>query len=347
MNTGREESIKMEDGYMPQLDALRAIAVGLVIIQHWFYGFKIFNFLPEGEIGVKLFFVLSGFLITRILLNYKNMISSKNTSFKQCIKKFYFRRFLRIFPIYYILLIVLLISNSLGIQDSFFWHFFYLSNFYFYYILHGWGNFAHFWSLSVEEQFYIFWPFVILLTKEKYLFTTILFTIIVGIIFRCANFDHSYMFNVLTPACFDALGLGALLSLKYSGIVMYIQKIGEKYFIFLLLNFGLIIVFYIFKFTVFNQIFLGLFISLFSFLIVAKLSMGIGWGNFFFENKVLIYLGKISYGIYLYHTLIPFIYIAKVNIFFSYLYRFVLLLLVSSTSYYFIERPILKLKNKG
>lgn len=340
----KEGSVKVQQGYMPQLDVLRAIAVALVIIQHWFYAFKIFRFLPEGELGVKLFFVLSGYLITRILLDYKQRVLTGNMSMVQSLKKFYYRRFLRIFPIYYLLLFLLYLIYPSKISDSFVWHFFYLSNYFFYFINHGWGYVSHFWSLSVEEQFYIFWPFVILLSKRKYLLGIIIGTTLLGILFRATNFSHSYMYYILTPACFDALGLGALLALKYDWITTKIKTMSVTYFVTLLLSIGLIIYFHTLGKIVFNQIFLGLFIAIFSFLAVAKLSIGSKF-HFIFENRILIFIGKISYGIYLYHNLIPFTYINHVHILFSYLLRIAVLLLVASASYYIIERPFLKFKD--
>ena len=331
---------------MPQLDVLRAIAVALVIIHHWYYSFKIFSFLPNGELGVKLFFVLSGFLITRILLGYRKRVFIGESSFMQCLKTFYYRRFLRIFPIYYILLLVLLLTNHSEIRATIFWHFFYLSNYYFYFINHGWGgDVSHFWTLSVEEQFYIFWPFLILWVEEKYLLKVVVTTIICGVIFRTTNFSHSYMYNVLTPACFDSLGLGALLALKYDWIIVKIEKLRLIYTALLFLSFGLIIYFHRLNLVIFNQTFLGLFVSIFSFLVVSKISKGTKHLKSFFENKYLIYIGKISYGIYLFHNLIPFIYINHIPIFISYLLRLMILLLISSGSYLLIERPLLKFKN--
>src|SRR5437867_2018352 len=95
--------------YMPQLDALRFFAVlGVLITHNW--GDQnlpwIFGALSLGALGVRLFFVLSGFLITGILLDCRSLAeaTSENTSF--FIRQFYLRRFLRIFPLYYLMLAV-------------------------------------------------------------------------------------------------------------------------------------------------------------------------------------------------------------------------------------------------
>src|SRR5687767_3808258 len=102
--------------YMPQLDALRAFAVFLVIISHWFSREHIVNrYTDNGTLGVTLFFVLSGYLITGILLKNKNSIE-QGGSIKSALKTFYIRRSLRIFPVYYLLIFVLLIFNVADIQ---------------------------------------------------------------------------------------------------------------------------------------------------------------------------------------------------------------------------------------
>ena len=139
-------------GYMPQLDTLRAFAVLLVIISHWMPAENILNrYLYNGISGVTLFFVLSGFLITGILLKSKEKIDAGG-SMKQALKTFYIRRSLRIFPLYYLVICIAWIFNESGIRENFGWHFFYLSNFYFWKHWHWQEHLSHLWSLSVEEQ---------------------------------------------------------------------------------------------------------------------------------------------------------------------------------------------------
>jgi peptidoglycan/LPS O-acetylase OafA/YrhL len=92
-------------GYLPQLDALRAFAVLLVVWHHWFGPRE----LGLGPMGVWIFFVISGFLITRILLNSKGATARGNRS---ALVRFYVRRFLRIFPLYYFVLLVALFTSA-------------------------------------------------------------------------------------------------------------------------------------------------------------------------------------------------------------------------------------------
>src|SRR6476620_2899804 len=94
--------------YYRQLDTLRAFAVGMVLLSHWFSPKHIINkYTLNGTLGVTLFFVLSGFLITGILLRTKTSIENR-LSLREAFKTFYIRRSLRIFPVYYLLLFILL-----------------------------------------------------------------------------------------------------------------------------------------------------------------------------------------------------------------------------------------------
>ncbi|MBK8553825.1 MAG: acyltransferase [Ignavibacteria bacterium] len=153
--------------YMPQLDSLRTFAVFSVLIGHWFAEFEKFSNFPFGMFGVTLFFVLSGFLITQILISGR--IDTEEIFKKKIhsIKQFYIRRTLRIFPIYYITIFICLLFNVQDIRDKFFWFLFYASNIYFYNINDWAGSLSHLWTLAVEEQFYLLWPFIILLFRRS------------------------------------------------------------------------------------------------------------------------------------------------------------------------------------
>ena len=185
--------------YFPQLDALRAIAVFFVLLEHWVPGTYWFKIFPYGMAGVTLFFVLSGFLITRILLRSRIKSESLNQSKLHSLKQFYIRRTLRIFPIYYITIFILLIFNINNIRQIFFWFLTYTSNIYFYLIQNWAGSLSHLWTLAVEEQFYIIWPFIILFIPKRFLFRTIILIISTGPVFRTVLF----LFSNGSPAASD------------------------------------------------------------------------------------------------------------------------------------------------
>lgn len=147
---------------MPQLDGLRAIAIGLVLAHHlwplpaWMP--------PLGFVGVSLFFVLSGFLITRILLESRDRIDAGHRQARE-LGIFYARRALRIFPPYYALLLIIWLLDIRRIDERIWWHVAYLSNWLFTdgEVWRQGGFDRHLWSLSVEEQFYLVWPWLMLL----------------------------------------------------------------------------------------------------------------------------------------------------------------------------------------
>src|SRR5258708_6985050 len=115
--------------YLPQLDGIRALAIFAVLISH---------FLPEdsaigrvvqwGRLGVILFFTLSGFLITGILLRYRDFSAATIISPLSGLRVFYIRRFLRIFPIYYLTVVVLAVAGYEYVSNPFLWHITYMSN---------------------------------------------------------------------------------------------------------------------------------------------------------------------------------------------------------------------------
>lgn len=151
---------------IPSLDGLRAIAILLVIISHLaqsqtFLGANIIGHLEElGQLGVRVFFVLSGFLITRLLLK------ELETDGRIRLGRFYFRRTLRIFPPYYTLIIITGLLAAVGWvqldRGDLIHALTYTTNYY----PPAW-SLGHSWSLSVEEQFYLLWPATLLLLGKK------------------------------------------------------------------------------------------------------------------------------------------------------------------------------------
>lgn len=191
--------------YAGQIDSLRAFAVIAVLAQHFWFETNI------GSFGVRLFFVISGFLITGILLNMRDTGGS--------IGAFYARRALRILPAYYALLAIGWLLDLQGFRQWAPWHAIHLSNVLFTlegnYSIPWWTS--HFWSLSVEEQFYLFWPVVMFLVPRRALAGVIVAFIAIGVMFRLKATTWlglpTIAAGVLPPAAFDALCLGALLAL--------------------------------------------------------------------------------------------------------------------------------------
>lgn len=338
--------------YIKGLNGLRAIAVILVIISHWLPNIKLATMFPIGRIGVDIFFVISGFLISRILFNEKNIADSNFTMKLKAVKNFMIRRTLRIFPIYYLLLLFLYSTNGAEFRNNILYYLTYTTNFFFYNTQSWHGMTAHFWSLSVEEQFYLFWPFLLLFLNKKYLLKFIIFIIVFGSIFSIAI--KNGMSFILTLSCLNAFGLGAI----YAYIVCYkpfFSQITHRVirFLFIPLITLLILNFIVFKLSYFPIRLIISFITLNIIRICVEensKSMIFKFLNF----KFLDFIGVISYGLYLFHN--PFTnywrrLFLKIgvqsridNIYLDFLIKFSVLVFISYLSWKLLEQPILKLK---
>ncbi len=148
----------MKTSYFQQIDGLRFVAIFLVLIAH--FATQVGDKFCAGYYGVDLFFVISGFLITNILLK-------QHGSFTANYKNFIGRRILRIFPIYYLTIFILFISNYKPSHDFLFYFLTYTYNYAWAALDIPLNSLSHFWSLAVEEQFYLFWPMLILSLKSK------------------------------------------------------------------------------------------------------------------------------------------------------------------------------------
>jgi len=199
---------------LPQLDGLRALAVMAVLLHHFSTTLQSSG-LELGLSGVRLFYVLSGFLITGILLRCRDRIRDGLSTAGHQLRQFYLRRSLRIFPAFYATLLLAAALNMGSTRPTFWWHFFYASNFL---MAHrgAWIDIvSHFWSLAVEEQFYLIWPWVVLFAPPRRLPLVIGLAVATGPITRWVVHllvpDNPVAAIVLTPACFDQLGAGAWL----------------------------------------------------------------------------------------------------------------------------------------
>lgn len=205
--------LKTDPGYLRQLDGLRAASVAVVAWSHWRTCWNSAPpFFPGAETGVETFFVISGFLITGILLDNRSDVSRPVV-----LKHFYIRRFLRIFPLFYATIALALLLQASSMPETWYWHASYLSNLYFY--LRGWcGSLGHFWSLAVEEQFYLFWPLLMLTLPARFLRAAIAVCILLAPIYALLmNAFHpgvsgQITASILMPSCMSALGMGALIA---------------------------------------------------------------------------------------------------------------------------------------
>ena len=367
------ESVPKEKTYLVQLDGLRFIAVTLVMVDHWLGET---NIIPIGYFGVNMFFVLSGFLITRILITSKQRDQELKRGPAHSLKAFYIRRSLRIFPIYYITILVLAAINFQAVRMSFWWLVTYTQNIWI--VVHKtWlGAIDHLWSLAVEEQYYIFFPFLVLITPRRYLphllFGLIALAIGLRLIFYLNHSLWIYQF-VLTPTCMDAFGMGGILAYLFVfNQDRFNRLVRNNYllwgsFLLLLVNVYFMEQFLLGTRRLTSDVLARFFMSLFSAFMIGRAIVGFGQPmKWLLQNKVTVYLGQISYGLYLFHNLVYNYYHTqptyptlrvwnKAAALFPVLtstpllqlsYFYVLTVLVAAISWHFIEKPINSLKDK-
>jgi len=226
VNASSSGELPRRGAYVPALDGVRGLAIIMVMLAHFtsYGGLHPVVFLDRayrsvvmlGGTGVDLFFVLSGFLITGILLDSRHEAGY--------FRNFYMRRVLRIFPLYYatlagcFLILPLFrggdeeLARLLSEQG---WYWTYLANVRM--ALDGWPAFnsiGHFWSLAVEEQFYMVWPLAVFAVGGKRLRILCVMVILGSLLARVAFWQAGFLprINVMTVARMDALAAGAFLA---------------------------------------------------------------------------------------------------------------------------------------
>lgn len=343
--------------YVRALDGLRGIAVLLVLWAHFpsiagwewtLYLKAVGSGLRVGYLGVDIFFVLSGFLITSILLGEKR---GGDFSFR----RFYLKRTLRIFPIFYFSLMACWLLFPL--PDGELWaNALYVSNYY-YAVAEHQSPLRHTWSLAVEEQFYLLWPLLIYFFSERtlarflswgvpvlvllavagswLLFQEDVFAKLVvrGLPFRMLSLSVGAMF-ALRPGLLRVVGIGRALVLA---AVMTLLQVWAR-----LIAAPLSQVVVVFSVTGF---------SAFVFLAVYNAGRGAnGTMKRVVEGTGMVGVGKISYGLYLYHYIILHYFGARDSYvpegvepgFF--LFLVIMAFAVSVFSFRYLESPILRLK---
>ncbi len=327
-------------GYRNDIDGLRAIAVIAVFIFH-------FGHLPNGFLGVDVFFVISGYLITKIL--YLKSIDS-NLS----IKEFYIKRARRILPLVsFFCLISLPLGFALMLPDDFenlsqsiiATNFFsnnilqYITTGDYWNVVNEFKPLMHTWSLAVEEQYYFVYPFLFLFLKKgniKFLAHILVVLTLLSLALYCLPISEAAKFYLL-PSRFFELSIGGL------GAVLLKNKL-------IVSNFRFLIVAAICALLVFDVPYLNeaLYIPLVVLLTLALLithSEKKMLTSLFLENKVMVFFGKISFSIYMWHQLL--LAFSRYSLFQEFdtqhvVAIFTITVLLSYLTYKFIEQPFRK-----
>lgn len=337
--------------YFDRLDGLRAFAVGAVMMSHYVPQEYHWN-IPWGAFGVDLFFVISGFLITRILRR------SMGQPLSRSLFKFYARRFLRIFPLYYFCLLWISIFGwGLDFTLKSIWHWAYASNWLFWWEGHWAGPVAHFWSLAVEEQFYLVWPLAFLtVTQDKNGRWVSVVLLLTGLLYRLyapnSFIGESALWEITTPACLESLGIGALLTHYWRRGSM--RAISNSFAASCLLLMATIVMVHEGCLTAEwrFQAFLIWAVLTIWFLCRAKTTVMDG----FLFHPFVRYLGMISYGLYVWHNFMqyPWHDMASFLGFPAWLEfglgailgKSILTVVFATGTWYGFEKPLLKLKSR-
>jgi peptidoglycan/LPS O-acetylase OafA/YrhL len=335
-------------GHLPALDGLRAVAVFTVMVYH-------FGYPVPGDLGVSAFFVLSGFLITWLLL--KEYRATADVS----LRRFYTRRVLRIFPAYYVFVSVSFALDHfrsdpwpVGLPTAGLLYFVNYFN-----ALHGHPttSIAHTWSLAIEEQFYLLWPllFIGLMRPGVSRARWVLLGLIVAVatwrsyLLFSLSASHAYLYNGFDTR-FDSLAVGCLLAL--SAGEDWFAPIGWTTARSPLLPVVTLILITISRLGIGTQyrysVGFGVDAVLLAVFIVQMLQLFGTWLWAWLEHPVVRYLGVISYPLYLWHVwslgLGHHLSFAPRPL--QFLAGAAACVLVASASYYLVEKPFLKLKKR-
>ncbi|MBM0103434.1 acyltransferase [Steroidobacter sp. S1-65] len=335
-----------------QLTGLRALSIAAVLVTHlWTYpeGYTFLNRIAAaGWLGVQLSFVLSGFLITKILWRAREG--------SRYFVNFYARRSLRIFPLYYLVLatvflvLPLVIDIPAKLEESSWMYWLYLSNFAV--ATAGWQLFLTdvTWSLAVEEQFYLVWPALVRRITRSQMIAFCLALIVLAPIGRALLWSEAnwMWIHMMMPLRADAFAVGALL-------IMLPQEKLRKYAAPVLMIGGAVLLTLILTGNFSRKSMLGGTIgySLVAFVAGAGLIMGMNAKAFTW--KPLVHMGTVSYGIYLLHpfclmltsSLLAFAGLGGPGLLESVMQVVVtgaVAVAVATVSYRLFESPILKLK---
>lgn len=354
--------------YFPNLDGLRFFAFLIVLISHLaIFVWPNASQYIHGELGVSFFFVLSGFLITYLLFyeqETKGFIS---------LKDFYARRALRIFPVYFLTLIIGIAIAYFALSGVPFstefnsaslpWFVLFLANFY---VIGHEGTSAMLvvlWSISVEQQFYLVWPYVASKLKRNNIVWFLIVIILSANIFRFVFVENYKMLAYSTFSVMSDLAVGALMGYASFVMPMLRNKFGTwwtKSKVFVLYTiFACAVYLTIYAhdivpdslWTLYAGFMPFVFSIIFAFIIFEQnYSSGSLWKVG--KSKVLTYLGKISYGLYAYH-LIALAFtgaiLSKLSVsspIVTTVVMFGLTVLLAHLSYKYVEKRILRLKGR-
>lgn len=359
-----------KNNYIPSLNGLRGLSIIMVIIDHvsgWCFKADPEKnwFLVNGVLGVHVFFVISGFLITKLLLEEEELRGTVS------LKSFYIRRSLRIFPAFYFLLFCYFIMQCFGVIHMCLTSWITSITYTKYFPIPNGSDFisSHFWSLSVEEHFYLLWPLVFKYLKQ---YRKIVAWVVIVIVTFLRYIYTIKQYDLLSQHGFfqsiDVLMVGCIFAMYEIPIFVFLDKLMSINRLFIYLPIVLFILLRFANELVINQISIsGLFLlrqvpivlhfnpflvfgiygiggSIIIALIVVMASRYSN--NLWYKllnTSVLGYIGLISYSLYLWQQCFV---TDELKFFSRFPFNIFFMLIVASFSYRFIEKPFLRMKSK-
>lgn len=328
-----ERSTNLSAARIPSLDGLRALAIGLVLLCH-------FTDYPDlarparmmldryGHAGVRIFFVLSGFLITTLLLQERKRLGRID------VKKFYVRRAYRILPVAYLYMIFVtaVFFSALTAKDiavAFSYSTAYVNDRP--YVL------THLWSLSVEEQFYLVWPAIVVISVVLARWVAV--GVVVGApIIRLVMLTAHLGQSRLLPMSADALAIGCLLALLQPQLIhipFFKRQSGRAIWILVLAIPAL---------AAGGRTYQCVLIPIFDLAVALGIQSAITAKYSLLNAAIPVWIGRVSYSLYLWHM--PFSELSRRVWYTRFPVNVVLSFLVAATSYYVVEQPILRFRDR-
>lgn len=345
------------------LDGIRAISILMVTAGHSLLTLpprysesKIILLFSNAALGVQIFFVISGYLITKLLL------AEKEKTGKIDIRDFYIRRVLRIFPVFFLYILVLILLKWSVMPDVFqdyrliFFAAFYLWNYKHYFIQENpadHGNFymSHFWSLSMEEQFYLFWPITMIKANQRLLIRIAICIIVIMPFIRVMTYflmpGSRPQVSTMLHTGGDTIIMGCLGALIESSALFKgkILPMLRKNIIIILISLFLFVLspILIMYFRGVYQYTIGQTLNNISILMLLYWAIHVPTKiSIFLNHKIMVHIGVLSYSLYIWQ---PLFLTEKTSFWVNQFPQNILVVfVVALISYYWIEKPILSFK---
>jgi len=337
--------------YYPSLNGLRGISIILVVLSHLHLSDNnVYQACFNGELGVNIFFVLSGFLITSLCLKEQKLTGDLS------LKDFYIRRILRIFPVAYLYIVVLFILDIIfRLQIPIFQYLgaaFYVMDISYFRRNHFTAELGHYWSLSVEEQFYIIFPFMLKISRRAFVVSILFIVLILPLLcslqelYKPLNEGLFYVFtHVLIK--FQSIATGCLLSVLAYGKQLDFRWIRSYKIAGNIVALFLMCYLRYDNFYSIKAVYVNLIIAILTcYIIISNIIPSSDLIFKILNSGLLSFIGILSYSIYIWQQLFTFSGKKLPWYINTFPYNLIFIAGVPCLSYFFYEKYFLKLKGK-